>query len=238
MKIFNVIIKICLISMTLLSIISCIGPKPKVITVQVISKDEGGKPLEGAQVVVSKGKESRQLATLENGRTTIETKYATPFQLRVSYPFDESFLDAELEITDNDFPGDRQQIFKEVYIEKKKTTITGQIVDWETKKPVPVVSVRVEPGISTIIDSDTAGVFTLQSPDFKEGVMYTIYFTRSRPYENRRYHDLQKNIEDIKLFQTVDMGTIEMESTVIENPGPNDGEMEIKTIKGEMPSIE
>ena len=238
MKQFKLIVKFTILAISMFFTISCIGPKPKVITVQVISKDEGGKPLEGAQVVVSKGKESRQLATLENGRTTIETKYATPFQLRVSYPFDESFLDAEIEITDNDFPGDRQQIFKEVYIEKKKTTITGRIVDWETKKPVPVVSVRVEPGISTIIDSDTSGVFTLQSPDFKEGVMYTIYFTRSRPYKNRRYHDLQKNVEDIALFQTVDMGTVEMESTVIENPGPSDGEMEIKTIKGEMPSIE
>jgi len=238
MKKFKVIIEICLISMTSLFIISCIGSKPKVITVQVISKDEGGKPLEGAQITVSKGKETRQLATLENGRTTIETKYSTPFQIRVSYPFDDSFLDTQVKITDKDFPGERQQIFKEIYIEKKKTVITGRLIDWETKKPVPVVSIRVEPGISAIVDSDTSGVFSLKSPDFQEGVIYTIYLTRSRPYNDRRYHDLQKNIEDITLFQTIDMGIIEMESTEVEKGSIKEGEMEIREGRGEMPSVE
>lgn len=228
----------CLIGSMLLLNMACIGSKPKVITVQVISKDEGGKPLEGAQITVSKGKETRQLATLENGRTTIETKYSTPFLLRVSYPFDDSFLDTQLEITDKDFPGERQQIFKEIYIEKKKTVITGRIIDWEAKKPVPVVTIRVEPGISAIVDSDTSGVFSLKSPDFQEGVIYTIYFTRSQPYNDRRYHDLQKNIEDITLFQTIDMGTIEMESTEVEKGSIKEGEMEIREGRGEMPSVE
>ncbi|MBU4444063.1 hypothetical protein KJ656_03130 [bacterium] len=232
------ILIVFLLGLLFLFNMACIGPKPKVITVQVISKDEGGKPLQGAQVTIMKGKETRQVTTQENGRMTIETKYATPFQIKVSNPSDDSFLDTELEITDKDFPGERQQIFKEIYIEKKKTTITGQIIDWETKKPVPVVSVRVEPDVKAVVDSDTSGVFNLKSPDFQEGVIYTVYFTRSRHYNDRRYHDIQKNIEDITLYETIDMGTIEMESTEVEKGVIIEGEMEIREGRGEMPSVE
>lgn len=237
LKVQSIMVVSCLVSMLLVNM-SCIGSKPKVITVQVISKDEGGKPLPGAQVTIAKGKEARQVTTQENGRMTIETKYAPPFSLKVSYPGDDSFLDTELEITEKDFPGERQQIFKEIYIEKKKTTITGKIVDWESGKPVPIVSVRVEPNIKTVVDSDTAGVFILKSPDFQEGIIYTVYFTRSRPYNDRKYYDLQKNIEDLVLYETIDLGVIEMESMEVEKGIIIDKQMEIVPGRGEMPSVE
>lgn len=193
---------------------TCAGQPPRVLTVQVVSRD-GGQPLSGAVVTAQKDNKSRSSTTIQGGRTTIDPAPEPPFIIKVEYPYDNTYLPTQIEITGSDF-GSGQIPMKEVFLEKKKTSIKGKLIDAVTRKPVPVVSVSIEPGISQLIDSDTSGVFLIQSSDFKDSIIYKINFKRERPYNDRAYTEFSKMLKEIILFETLDLGVIEMESIEIE----------------------
>lgn len=207
------------------------------IVVQVVSQDENSKPLSGAVVVVQKNdKRIKSATTVEGGRVTLSSLANTPFQIKVTYPMDEVYLPAEIDIVENDFQN-RSQIFKEIALKKKKTIITGKVIDAGSKSPVPVVSVKVEPEISNIVDTDKSGNFRIESPQFQAGIIYQVIFKREQPYENKIYKENQKILEDIKLYQINDLGTIELESMEIEATDVQDSQMEIKKSTGRSTTI-
>lgn len=202
------------------------------IVIQVVSQYENSKPLEGAEVVINKdGKTIRSDTTVAGGRVTLSPLTNTPFQVQVCYPQDAVYLPEQIEITENDFI-DRSQIFKEIGLKKKNTVITGKVVDAESKAPIPVVSVKVEPDISSIADTDQDGIFRIESPQFQEGIIYEISFVREQPYEKKRYEIIGENLRKINLFQTNDIGNIELIPRVIKGPGPKNGPMVIKVSIG------
>ena len=213
----------------------CAGQPPKVLTVQVISKD-GGQPLSGAVVTIEKDRKNRSNTTIQGGRTTIDPAYEPPFMVKVEYPFDETYLPAKVEIKESDFDS-RPQLFKEISLEKKKTSIKGKIIDSITRKSVPIVSVSIDPGIPQMIDSDTSGIFLLQSSNFKNGIIYTINFRRDQSYNDRKYKECSKLIEDVPLFETLDLGIIEMESIEIEKGQIIDETIKPKDQTGVAPTL-
>ena len=220
-----------------LTFICCTGAgrgSGRSLPVQVVSKDENSKAIKGATIRMMRGKDSKTFHTIEGGRVTIEPAYKLPFQLEVSYKADDMYLPKTIDITEDNFNEGKLFI---VRIERKKTVITGKVVDKQTKEPLPVVTVEVKPKV-TYVQTDSLGIFHVQSAEIKQGLTYTIKFTREKPIKNRKYKDFEKNLDNLDIYETNDIGIIEMASYEIEADEMKEGQIQLQSQSGAEPTYE
>lgn len=227
------------LTVIIFTIIQCAGTAGKgySLSVQVVSKDENSKALIGAKVRMVRDKESRVFSTVEGGRATLDPLYKLPFKLIVTYDEDNSYLPKEIEISETDFT-DRTSLLKEIQLEKKKTIISGMVIDKLTKKPISVVTVEIRPKV-TFVQTDTLGMFRVESANIKENLTYTMKLVREKPVENRRYKDYEKNLDNLRIYGKNDIGIIEMDSYEIEADDLNtSGEIQLRSQSQSEPTYE
>lgn len=182
-------------------------------TLRIEVTNENGENLKGTDIVIQKDSESRNYKTIEGGRITIERVYKPPFTLFVNYPENNLYHPDTLKISENDF-GEMSTISREIELIKKKTVIKGRVIDKETTKAIPAVTVKLKPLSVLYTQTNKEGNFELKSARIEEGVQYTVHFER-KVVENKEIKPYSKNIDNLEIFSINNLGDIELESEKI-----------------------
>ena len=195
--------------------ISCsiYSPRSLNLSISVVSVEEDQKGLSNVNIIMVKDDNKREYKTLSDGKINIESTFTPPFILLINPP-DKSFLSDTVKILFTDF--DKMGFgTKVINIKKRYTTLKGRVVDIETKRPIPLCSVLIEP-FEQMVETNREGFFTFISSDFIKGIEYTLSVSRSSVIDssNKVYSRTSQNIpkQTISLYKINDIGTIEIKS--------------------------
>lgn len=153
--------------------------------ITVLVKDEDDNPIERATIKMkktTKGEErSETWDTHKEGTITIQPIYLLPFELEISKG--DEFILQTISVTVREFGNNRMSTEIPVTLIRRKTTILGRVVDRDTDKPVPLITVKVSPlsGLETLTNKE--GRYRIESAAFYDGGEYTLSAEKWGKYE-------------------------------------------------------
>ena len=199
--------------------VACSIFSSKTLNLQVsVTPSDNNIQMSDVKIKIVKDKMIREYQPLADGKINIEPAYKPPFLLIVD-PNDKSVLSDTVQITSGIFDENGFGV-QSIQLKKRFTTLKGQVIDIDTKMPVPLCTIIIEP-FGKMIETDSDGYFIFKSADFNTDLTYTLYLSRSLADTSRKvYNRKSENISSqvIRLYEVNDLGKFEVESRLVDDP--------------------
>ena len=182
------LVNACLILICTVIISGCITTSPTKnagwqVNINVVDEFDGS--ISDATVNIGSENDNRTMyKTNSVGSVTIYNISKFPFTLEVYKDESYHLVRRVIEREDIDSEPSARQIH--ILLERKKTTITGIVVDIDTGEALPIsagpITITTEPP-SDIIQADRTGAYEIGSTDFEEGVFIAVRAQLPGKYE-------------------------------------------------------
>lgn len=161
-------------------------PKRPPLSIHVTVRDEEDNLIAGAEVRITEDAPSRggkkepksmTYATLKDGTRHIQTTFSLPLRIHVSHG--EAYFSKTVTIHEGFFSEKQKSTTIDVVLPRRKTVISGNVVDMDNDEPIDCATVYVKLFEDLIKTTDKDGKYEIQSADFYEGELLTVSAERT-----------------------------------------------------------